>query len=326
MILLNVVSIVALAATVVMLLVTGQEAAIEGGQRFSQASRAAVIARGGELSAATGLMRDAVDAPETDHLQEPWAQIQDEGVKIRGGTFSLTISDAQAKFNLNNLAEGGLASAQSVALISTALDLDPAQVEQIALRIRESGLLKELSDLTALGFPADELGRLSRFVTVLPSATAININTAHQELIAAVLGSDAAAQQIVAQRERAGFVTPEDLSAIGVTNVQGLGFTSNHFWVRTTVEIGDARQVRTVLLRRETSAEGHVISAIGRWRGEAAPDASIGTPRAVERKGMSGLLDAAAVKLTLSAKLGNIRDNVPHNAPALTRRHPYIEI
>lgn len=274
MILLNVVSIVALAATVVMLLVTGQEAAIERGQRFGEATRAAVIARGGELSATTGLIRDAADAPEVDHLQEPWAQIQDQSVKIRGGTFSLSISDAQAKFNLNNLAEGGFASAQSVALLSTALDLDPAQVEQVARRIQESGLLKELSELSGLGFPAGELERLGRFVTVLPSPTAININTAHPELIAALLGSDAAAQQIVAQRERAGFVTPEDLSAIGVTNVQGLGFTSDHFWVRTAVKIGDTRQVRTVLLRRETSAEGPVVTAIGRWRGEAAPDAS----------------------------------------------------
>lgn len=273
MILLNIVSIVALAATVVMLLITGQEAAVERGQRFSEASRAAVIARGGELTASTGLVRDAADAGEADHLQEPWAQIQDQRVAIQGGTFSLSISDAQAKFNLNNLAEGGLASAQSVGLISKAFDLEPEQVEQIALRIREVGLLKELSELSTLGFSADELERLARHLTVLPSATTININTADPELLAAVLGSDAAAQQIAAQRERAGFVTPEDLSAIGVNDIQGLGFTSDHFWVRTTVEIGAARQVRTVLLRRERSADGPVVTAIGRWRGEASPDA-----------------------------------------------------
>ncbi len=130
-----------------------------------------MIARGAELSASTGLVRDAADAPEQDHLQEPWAQIQDQSVEIRGGTFSLTISDAQAKFNLNNLAEGGLASAQAVGLISTALDLDPAQVEQIALRVRESGLLKELSDLTALGLPADELARLAGLGFFVTSTT-----------------------------------------------------------------------------------------------------------------------------------------------------------
>lgn len=274
MILLNVVSIVALAATVVMLLVTGQEAAIERGQRFGDASRAAVIARGGELTATNGLVRDAAEAPETDHLREPWAQIQDQRVSIRGGTFSLSISDAQSKFNLNNLAEGGLASAQSVGLISRALDLDPAQVEQIALRIRESGSLKELSELSSFGIAVDDVARLARFVTVLPTATAININTADQELLAAVLGSEAAAQQIAAERARKGFVTPEDLAAIGVSSPQGLGFTSNHFWVRTAVEMGDARQVRTILLRREISAEGAAVTAIGRWRGEAAPDAS----------------------------------------------------
>ena len=87
-----------------------------------------------------------------------------------------------------------------------------------------------------------------------------------------MFNNPAAAQMLVAQRGRAGFVTTEDLSRLGLSPPLGSGFTSNHFWVRTTVTIGETSQTLTSLLQRTVRDGRPEVVTVARWRGAAAPD------------------------------------------------------
>jgi general secretion pathway protein K len=53
---------------------------------------------------------------------------------------------------------------------------------------------------------------------------------------------------------------------------QGAGFTSNHYWIRTTVTIGETSQTLTSLVARVVKDGRPDVVTLGRWRGPAAPD------------------------------------------------------
>lgn len=270
MILVNILSLVAVASAILMLMLSEQDAGVDRTLRFREASQAAALARAGEMSAIVALRRDAAEAPEADHPGEPWAQVIDREAAIEGGTFTLTVTDAQARFNLNNLA-GPFAGA-AMAPLAEALQLQPDVVAGIAAAIRQGGPLLRLSQLRALGVEEAAIARLAPLVTTLPAATTVNLNSASEELIALLTGNEAAARMLVAQRERAGFLTQEDISAAGLFMPPGTGFTSDHFWVRTTVTIGDTPQTLTSLVRRIVKDGQPQVITLGRWRGAAAPD------------------------------------------------------
>ena len=272
MILVNILAIVALASAILALMLGDQETAVDRSLRFREASQAAALARAGEASAAVALRRDAIEAPQTDHLREPWAQVVDRNASIRGGTFTLSVTDAQARFNLNNLGQGGAFSAVALTPVAAALQIDPALLARIGEAIQANGPLLRLSQLRELGVDDATLARLAPLVTTLPDATSVNVNTASEELLALLTGSPAAARMLIAQRARTGFISQEDIAALNVSLPPGVGFTSSHFWVRTTVTIGDTAQTLTSLVARRMKDGRPEVVTLARWRGAAAPD------------------------------------------------------
>lgn len=272
MILVNILSLVALASAIVMLMLSGESTAVDRTLRFREASQAVALARAGELSAAVALRRDALEAPEVDHLREPWARVIEREAAIEGGTFTLTITDAQSRFNLNNLGQFGGLGAAALGPIAEALQLDPAMMQRIGQAVQQGGPLLQLSQLRDLGIDEETIARLAPLVTTLPAATSVNINTASEELIALLTQNPAAAQILVNQRERAGFITQNDIGTAGIFLPPGVGFTSNFFWVRTTVTIGDTPQTMTSLLQREVRDGRPELITLGRWRGPRSPD------------------------------------------------------
>ncbi len=271
MILVNLLALIALASTVVALMLTTQDAALDRAVRFREAARAAAVARAGELSAAAALRRDLLEAPNADHLREPWARVVQPGTAIDGGRFSLAVADAQGRFNLQNLSQEGPAAATAVALLERALADQPGRATALVDALRRAGPVTDASQLAALGLDPATVARLAPFVTRLPGPTPINLNTAADPLVN-LLFEPAAAQAILAQRARAGFVTPADLDAIGAALPPGVGFTSNYWWVRTTVTIGGTEQVLTSLLVRGGEGGAPAATTLGRWWGPAAPD------------------------------------------------------
>ncbi|WGM47931.1 hypothetical protein KOAAANKH_02817 [Brevundimonas sp. NIBR10] len=271
LILVNVLFIVALSALVVLLMVSSQSDAIDRTVRLREASQAGVIARSGELSAVTALRRDAATAPETDNSAEPWAAIREQDIAIEGGTFSLTITDDQARFNLNTVANGGLVTEERLGKILAAVGLRPALRTPIIALVRASGPLANLDQLSTVGLTVAEIAALRPLITVLPLDTSINLNTADERMIAVLFDSPMTAGLLVRTRQRnRGVLTPQDLARRDIYAPPGVGFTSNFFRVTSEVQVGDTRQRIVSSLIRQSGRRGPEVLVYARRRTAAA--------------------------------------------------------
>ena len=221
---------------------------------------------------------------DVDHLGEPWA-MRLPPMSVESGELAGYIEDQQGLFNLNNLVKGGkvnlaqLAHFQRLlsllglpaALAGTLADWVDADSEPqpqggaedetyLALQPPYLAANRPLIDLAELalvrGFDDGVRARLRPFVTALPVFTAVNVNTAPPEVLAAVvdgLGLDGA-RDLVAQRTRAYFRDRNDLlrhlpQGILVT-VDDISFGSDYFMARVRVTIGSAQARGTALLAR----------------------------------------------------------------------------
>jgi general secretion pathway protein K len=273
MILVNVLLFVAIASSVVMMMIAREDTALERNVRLRDAARAQAIARGGELSALVALRRDAAVAAEADYAGEAWGAVAENDAPIDGGSFDLSISDAQSKFNVNALATGDAAAVDLLMRIAVAVRLPPDVVPQAATLIRLRGPVADLRPLAAAGIDPATRARLSSLITALPYPTRVNANSASEELLAIMLDSPVVARALVAQRARKGHLTMEDFSALDRPLPASIGFTSDLFWVRSAVTIGATRQQLTSLIARRTDARQiTTVAAIQRWRGLRVPD------------------------------------------------------
>lgn len=270
MILVNVLFVVAIAATVVMLMITSQDVAVDRTVRLRQAAQASAYARAGELSARVALRRDASEGPGTDHAAEAWGAVQDEDVAIAGGRFSLKVTDAQGRFNINNLRTGNLVAISRVSALLAAAGLPPESLAPIVTYVRFAGPISEISDLAVVVPPA-QVAALTPYVTALPVETEINVNAADERLLAVLIGSPVSARLLVSTRDQKGFLTPQDLASVSVIQPPGVGFTSNFFVVETDVIIGDTRQRLISSLMRRPAGEVVEVVAYARKRTAAEP-------------------------------------------------------
>ena len=193
------------------------------------------------------ILRADQRAGAVDHLGEPWAvpvvdtrldETVTAGAKLDEGArkamLAGQIADAQALFNLNSLVgANGAASAPHVAALrkllslvgrpESAADLVVDRVLQSAPRVLEGRVVPparepvlRLADLLDIpGVDLVTVKALEPFVTVLPRATTVNINTAPPEVIAAVIPTMelSGARRFVARRERTFYRTLGDVSA-----------------------------------------------------------------------------------------------------------------
>jgi general secretion pathway protein K len=267
MILINVLVIVIMATAVLAIMLASQDADLERSRQLRSAAQAMAIARGGELSAITALRRDLAAGSTTDTLAEPWANIADRDVKIGSGRFSFVVADAQARFNINNLAAGGAIPQDALRQLATVVGIPPQQVVTLLAALKPRGPIGDLTELRALGLGDDAIRRLSVLCAALPEPTTVNVNTAPEALLAILTGNPAIAHQIVMARARAGaggiggagqFILPP-----------GTGVSSSYFWTRARVTVGGTTQQLTSLLHRRLAGGIPVVEAVRRWRGAA---------------------------------------------------------
>jgi general secretion pathway protein K len=252
-VLINVLVILALTASVVFAMLSLSDISIARSQRYSAAAQALALIAAGETSAVVALRRDMTEAPQTDHAGEAWAQTGQDRIAIAGGSFALTIEDAQARYNLNSLPGSGELGAQIVRRLTEALDLPPDVALRIAARLAQPQPLDRLEDLvTEAGLHPDDLDLLATVVTVLPGRTEVNVNTAPPALLRAITDNPVQAAALEAIRSRNGFLTPDDLTAANVILPPGVGYRSRYFWVTVTVEVDETWQRRVALLQRRT--------------------------------------------------------------------------
>jgi general secretion pathway protein K len=112
------------------------------------------------------------------------------------------------------------------------------------------------------GFDAGVRARLRPYVTTLPGATAVNVNTAPPQVLAAVIdGLDLSnAQALVAQRNRAYFRDASDftkrLPQDAVAATGDISVSSDYFLASLRVTIGGAQTRGRALLSRSGTGPG----------------------------------------------------------------------
>lgn len=213
------------------------------------------------------------------------------------------VEDAASRYNLRNLinADGDIVpdelkvlkrlcenAGQSPALAdglaramrqaTLAIMVQQSQDEQILAKLGgEQGLRKApimpLSgdQLLWLGLDAGTLERLRPYLTILPDATQVNVNTAPAEVIAAVVdGLDLArAARIVQTRQRKPIKAVDDLRGLlgdGNWNFSRIDVKSDYFEIRGRLRLDDNVIEQRHLVNRPTSNDV-VVKYQGRFSG-----------------------------------------------------------
>jgi general secretion pathway protein K len=230
--------IVAIIATLASYVALGQQIWLRQAQNIADRAQAEAVINGAFEWAAIILTLDAQDN-QTDDLTQAWAQVLPP-LPAEGGVVTGRITDAQGRFNLNNLVRQGTASPEDILVFQRLLQNQELPVELVGALVdwldgdsvtQPSGAedvdylagekpyraanqpLQSVEELHLVkGFTTDIVNKLRPFVTVLPQTTAININTASAELLSAVFAmSTAQAQQLVDQRNDEPFKDIKDL-------------------------------------------------------------------------------------------------------------------
>ena len=205
-----------------------------------------------------------------DHLAEPWAIALQEArlstflaaggnnasldptYDTRDAFLSGQVLDAQARLNAANLVVDGKVSATAVASFTrlfTLLGLQPEMATELAAQMQkaqassagESAPLmpRRMEDLVWLGLPQAVVPLLAPYVTLLPTTTPVNLNTASAEVIyAAVPELDlAAAQRLVGTRNQAYFKD----TATALASVAPPGLTPDPGWTAVSSSFFEVR-------------------------------------------------------------------------------------
>jgi general secretion pathway protein K len=215
-----------------------------------------------------------------DTLDEPWAvplaetrldQYVENGqvdTEAADATLSGNIVDAQSRYNLTNLFQGGNINRTEVAAFErllTNVQLDPALAQATASMMAASQAstastasnssdpqpmsFEQVNDLLAVpGFSVEAIDKLKNFVIVLPRATPVNVNTAPAEVLAARVEtlSLAEATVVVANRKTASF---QNVAKFATDALPGRTLPTSGLDVKTGyfVVIGNVRMSRAGL-------------------------------------------------------------------------------
>ncbi|MGB3290815.1 MAG: type II secretion system minor pseudopilin GspK [Burkholderiaceae bacterium] len=181
------------------------------------------------------------------------------------------IEDEQGKYNLRNLVENSRIDPQEVLALERLfgwLGITPSLAAMIAQRVADAQLSKEggaravglrsIDDLGVVqGVTAQLIDAMRPYVTVLPTATTVNVNTAKAEVLGAVVGELglAGARELVIQRDkglwfanRADFANRLPGRKLGVG--KRVGVRSDWFHVIGEVTINDTMVTIRALLHR----------------------------------------------------------------------------
>ena len=131
--LITAVLVVAIVATVATTLALGEQVWFRQAQNMNNRAQAESLRQGALNYAAILLTRDAKDN-KTDHLGELWAKPLPP-LPVEDGMIAFAVSDAQGRFNLNNLVRNGAPSKPTIDMFQrllTALDIDPGLSEALS--------------------------------------------------------------------------------------------------------------------------------------------------------------------------------------------------
>ena len=245
----------------------------------------------GALDFAKLILREDSRSGRPTALTEPWATPLAES---RLSTFlavdksnaddgpeaflSGSIADAQGLYNLTNLVNQGKVDPDELAnfeRLCSAVNVDASVAQRIATNLRDASAgtsaavpIKPASvaQLTWFGIDEATVHALEQFVVLLPTITAINVNTAANEVLSAVVpGLDTGTAAHLAQvRQRTPFKSLAEFYAqaqltIPTTAPPKLDVRSNYFEVRTRLRLVDRILVERSLLQRLPNGQSIVL-------------------------------------------------------------------
>ena len=281
--------VVALAAAAVGAMAWRERMWVRQVANLEDAAQADAVARAGIAWAGAILAQEGRQSG-IDDLGQLWARPLPP-VAVGSGSVAGNVTDAQSRFNLNDLAGVGGGSAQDVAAfrrLLVLLDLPPELAGAVADWVSPPypGALdayylaqeppyrdahRPLTDVDELyrikGFDARIVERLRPFVTALPGYTPVNVNTAPAEVLAAVfpgLGLREA-QALVASRGDAYFQSQADfagrLTAGQLAGVRDQAFSVNsqYFLVHVHIRYHRVRVTEKALLYRARGSGTQIL-------------------------------------------------------------------
>ncbi len=262
--------VVALATSTVSYMLWHQSLWVRQVENLVARTQADAIARAAANWAAAIL---AADNRTIDHLGEAWARpippLAAESAQLAG-----TVADEQAKFNVNNLVQdGGAASPADVVAFQrllVLLGLPPELAEPLvdwldaddavtapngaesayylALDPPYRAANRRVVDLGELvrvkGFSPEILARLAPYVTALPVATPVNVNTASAVVLQAILPTLSSAQAAAIVQNRIERPYPDPATFLrelgqtkGVTTTAQIDVKSRFFSSEVSVQL-----------------------------------------------------------------------------------------
>jgi general secretion pathway protein K len=250
-------------------------------------------------------------AGTTDHLAEPWAVALEESrlstflAADKNNTGGLTAEeqvdaflsgnmvDAQSKLNVLNLIENGQVSAPDLAAFAKLFahfNLPNTELQTFVANLKDSMNLQTIPNsalmpqrvrqLTWLGLKEQTLEKITPYITLLPTRTTVNINTAPAEVLFAIVpGLQLAdAKLMVTTRNTAHFSSiadAENKMQVLKTKLQAAQHSvSTEFFevtgrirleetvveVRSLVDRRDLNNVKTVWLERAVVASPEIVA------------------------------------------------------------------
>lgn len=288
--------IVAVAASAATLMLAQQSAMIDQTMMVASRAQADLYAQAGLDWARGVLAEDARRAGAVDSLDEAWAQ-PIVGLPVERAIVAGAIGDEQAKFNLNNLVNGIQKSPQDVEIfrrllqsLGLAPDLADAALDWIdadsdlasgagaedayylslprPYRTANQPMVQVEELYRVRGFDAAAVAKLRPYVTALPVRTPVNVNTADEPVLGAILPELSAAEiaQLVRVRKVKPFGgKPEIVQAARKAPPDAINASldvkSAFFSVRVQVAQDDVQVGTEALVRRDASGSSAIV-----WR------------------------------------------------------------
>ncbi len=228
------------------------------------------------------LQKDHKDS-KIDHLEEDWA-IGIPPLPIEGGFLAGSMEDAQSKINLNSILDK--THEDRLRRLCNNLDISPDFIAALKDWIDEdletdeadgaeddyytslqtpyrtaNRPMSDVSELLLVKAVDPEIYQtLKPFITVLPKATALNINTIPAEIYS-TLDDKLDAEKFIQEREKDAFSSLEDYkNRMGHTLDNGVTVSTEYFIASGQVTLGDKTLFVTSLIHRSGNGGTRILS------------------------------------------------------------------